>query len=168
MGENKHRVSSCTSLTQAMGPRSSERGLSLKLQALAQARLPTESPAGFTSSRLARPPRLSKTPLRPKVRSLTFATTEAKHIRLPRVLTQARESSSRNQGKVLLFLPRRREAKLEIGRYTENTKTLAFLTLSGAKNVSTTVLGGEMSTVTPTNAGKLENKRITTSIRFQI
>jgi len=65
-------------------------------------------------------------------------------------------------------LPRRREAKLEIGRYTENTKTLAFLTLSGAKNVSTTVLGGEMSTVTPTNAGKLENKRITTSIRFQI
>jgi len=35
MEENNHIASSCTSLAQAMGPHSGERGLSLKLQALA-------------------------------------------------------------------------------------------------------------------------------------
>jgi len=35
MEENNHKVSSCTSLAQAMGLRSGKRGLSLKLQALA-------------------------------------------------------------------------------------------------------------------------------------
>jgi len=33
--KNNHRANPCTSLAQAMGPRSSERGLSLKLQNLA-------------------------------------------------------------------------------------------------------------------------------------
>jgi len=35
MEDNNHRASSSTNIAQAMGPRSGEKGLSLKLQALA-------------------------------------------------------------------------------------------------------------------------------------
>jgi len=54
-GMNKYRANPYSSLAQAMDPRSSERGLSLKRQAPAEARLPTGGFVEFASSRLGEP-----------------------------------------------------------------------------------------------------------------
>ena len=66
MKKNSHGSNSRTSLTQAKDPRSCERDLSLKLQVLAQARLPTESPAKLVNYRLGEPSSLERDHHSPK------------------------------------------------------------------------------------------------------
>ncbi|QCE15485.1 hypothetical protein DEO72_LG11g2496 [Vigna unguiculata] len=112
-GKNNHRANSCTNLAQIVDPRSGERGLSLKLQDFVSSRLDEPSlPERDHSLPKGEVPRLSfncsETHQTPTSSCLDeLLSPERDDISLKTKTLRLSESSSSNQGKVLLFSPRR-------------------------------------------------------------